>query len=389
MKIHSLVDTLPKYVFEEVNLLKMEARRRGDDIVDLGMGNPDLPSPQEVVDKLRQAVRNRKNHRYSMSRGIRSLRNEMALWYRRKQGVTLDPEDQVVVCLGAKEGFAHLLMALIEPGEPVLVASPCYPIHHYGIILARGKPAAVPMGDLTDFADRIRQALAATKPRPRLLVFSFPNNPTSRCVPPGLFDQIVALAKAEDLIVIHDFAYADLVYGDNAAPSFLATGGAMDVGVEFYSLSKGYSMAGWRVGFCSGNREVVSRLRRIKSYLDYGMFQPVQIAATIALRECDRYVAETLEVYRKRRDVLVTGLHRAGWPIVPPEGTIFAWAALPERFLKMGSLAFTRLLLERAHVAVSPGVGFGEGGEGFVRFALVENQQRIRQACREIRLLLA
>lgn len=389
MKIHSLVDTLPRYVFEEITSLKSEARRRGEDVVDLGMGNPDLASPLEVVEKLQQAVRNRKNHRYSLSRGIRSLRNELAKWYSRKQNVTVDPEEEVVVCLGAKEGFAHLLMALLDPAEPVLVSSPCYPIHHYGVILARGRPVPVPMGDLSDFAEQVGRAASSCRPSARIVVISFPNNPTGRCVTADFFRRLVEVARAQDLIIIHDFAYADIAFGGQRPPSLLATPGARDVAVEFYSLSKGYSMAGWRVGFCAGNREVVSKLRRIKSYLDYGMFQPIQIAATIALRECDRYVEEMLETYRKRRDVLISGLGRAGWTVEPSGGTIFVWASLPEPFREMGSLAFSRMLLEQARVAVSPGIGFGAAGEGFVRFALVENQQRLRQATREIKGVLA
>ena len=385
LKRSSIVDTLPVYIFDEINRRKYEARVEGKDVIDLGMGNPDLPTPAPVVEKLREAVLNPRNHRYSLSRGIFGLRRELSHWYRRKFGVELDPDRQVVVTLGAKEGFAHLIQAVVEPGETVLVTCPCYPIHRYAVRLARAEPISVPAAIPARVVEAAERTLLATTPRPRTLIVSYPNNPTTACVDREFFESLVQFAKNRDLLIIHDFAYADLVFDGYRAPSILEVAGAADVVVEFYSLSKGYSMAGWRVGFCSGNAEVLSKLQRLKSYLDYGMFQPVQVAATIALRDCDAEVDGIRATYQARRDCLIDGLQGIGWQVDPPRGTIFVWARVPAAFREMNSLEFARFLLAKAEVAVSPGIGFGEEGEGWVRLALVENVQRIRQALRNIR----
>lgn len=382
------IKRLPPYVFAIVNQLKLEARRRGEDIIDLGMGNPDMPTPKHIVDKLVEAVRNPKNHRYSASKGITHLRMAICEWYKRRFDVDLDPESEAVVTIGAKEGLSHLAYAMVEPGDLVLTPAPAYPIHPYSVIIAGGDVRSIPIGRDKDFFKNMEDAFRSTWPRPKTLIINFPHNPTTSCVELDFFQKVVDFAKENNLIVLHDFAYADLTFDNYKAPSFLQVKGAKDVGVEFFSLTKSYSMAGWRVGFCVGNREIVGALINIKSYLDYGMFQPIQIASIIALRGPQDCVEEIRKTYEKRRDVLISGLKNAGWIIKPPRATMFVWAEIPEQFKKMGSLEFSKFLINEGGVAVSPGIGFGEAGEGFVRFALVENEHRIKQAARGIKKAL-
>jgi len=379
------VKRLPPYVFAIVNQIKMEARRRGEDIIDLGMGNPDLPTPKHIIDKLIEAAQNPKNHRYSASRGITHLRMAICEWYKRRFDVDLDPDKEAVITIGSKEGLSHLIYAMVEPGDLALTPAPAYPIHPYSVILAGGDVRSIPIGEDADFFKNMEEAYKSTWPRPKILIINFPHNPTTDCIELDFFQKVVNFAKENNIIVIHDFAYADLVFDDYKAPSFLQASGAKDVGVEFFSLTKSYSMAGWRVGFCVGNKEIVGTLTTIKSYLDYGMFQPIQIASIIALRGPQDCVEEIRKTYEHRRNVLIKGLKNAGWIIKPPKATMFVWAEIPEAFKKMGSLEFSKFLLREAGVAVSPGIGFGEGGEGFVRFALVENEHRIKQAARGIK----
>ncbi len=383
------IKRLPPYVFAIVNNLKMEARRRGEDIIDLGMGNPDGATPKHIVDKLVDAARKGKNHRYSASKGITQLRMAISEWYRRRYDVDLDPDSETCVTIGSKEGLSHLVLATIVPGDVVLTPTPAYPIHPYSVIIAGGEVRTVPIGPGIDYFSELEKAYKTAWPRPKMLIINFPHNPTTEVVD-GLdfFRKVVDFAKENKIIVLHDLAYADLVYDGYQAPSFLQVPGARDVGVEFFSLTKSYSMAGWRVGFCVGNREIVGALIKIKSYLDYGMFQPIQIASIIALRGPQECVEDIRRVYERRRNVLVKGLRQAGWIIEPPRATMFAWAEIPEPFRKMGSLEFCKLLIKKGGVAVSPGVGFGEGGDQHVRFALVENEHRIRQATSGIKRVL-
>lgn len=376
---------LPPYVFAQVNALKMERRRAGEDIIDLGMGNPDVPTPQHIVDKLVEAAQKSHNHRYSASRGITKLRHAIAGWYKRRYDVDLDPETETVVTIGAKEGLSHLVLALINPGDVVFSPNPTYPIHPYSAIIAGGDVRSIPIGPDRDFFEDLQIAAKQTWPRPKMLIISFPHNPTTTVVDLAFFEKVVAFARDHHLMVIHDLAYADLVFDGYTAPSILQVPDAKDVAVEFFSMSKSYSMAGWRVGFCVGNREMVGALTRLKSYLDYGIFQPIQIAAIIALNGDQNCVKEIVETYRSRRDVLVHGLGRIGWRMPKPKGTMFVWAPIPERFRAMGSVEFSKFLIEKAKVAVSPGLGFGEYGDDHVRFALVENEMRIKQAIRGIR----
>lgn len=389
MERASIVDTLPVYIFDEVNRLKYEARVKGRDVIDFGMGNPDIPTPPTVVEKLRQAVLDPRNHRYSVSRGIPGVRRELAYWYKRKYDVELNPDQEILLTLGAKEGFNHLIQAITEPGEHVMVTSPCYPIHSFAVQLARAVPVLLPP-DPEAMLCEAQKALNTVNPRPRTLIISYPNNPTTACVNLEFFSRVVELARGNDLLVIHDFAYADLVYDDYRAPSILQVPGAKETALEFYSLTKGYSMAGWRVGFCSGHAPVLNKLRRLKSYLDYGMFQPVQIAAAVALRDCDTEVNRIRQTYQDRRDCLIRNFDQAGWAIEPPRGTLFVWAPIPDSLKgRLNSLDFARFLLAEAEVAVAPGIGFGEAGEGWVRLALVENEHRIKQAARNIRRALS
>ncbi|RPI22820.1 MAG: aminotransferase class I/II-fold pyridoxal phosphate-dependent enzyme [Acidobacteria bacterium] len=389
MERASIVDTLPVYIFDETNRLKYEARVQGHDIIDFGMGNPDIPTPAPVVEKLRQAVLDPRNHRYSVSRGIPGVRRELAYWYKRKYDVDLDPDKEVLLTLGAKEGFNHLILAITEPGEHVLVTTPCYPIHRFAVQLARAVPVLLP-ADPEKLLPAAEAALSSVEPRPRTLIISYPNNPTTACVDLEFFSKAVAFARNHNLLLIHDFAYADLVYDNYKAPSVLQVPGAKETALEFYSLTKGYSMAGWRVGFCSGHAPVLNKLRRLKSYYDYGMFQPIQIAAAVALRDCDDEVQTISGTYQDRRDCLIRNFEQAGWPITPPRGTLFVWAPVPDQLRgRMTSFDFTRFLLAEAEVAVAPGIGFGEAGEGWVRLALVENEHRIKQAARNIRRALS
>jgi alanine-synthesizing transaminase len=352
------------------------------------MGNPDLPTPKHIVDKLIEAARKPHNHRYSASRGITKLRHAISDWYKRRYEVDIDPESEAVVTIGAKEGLSHLVLALIGPGDAVLAPNPTYPIHPYSVIIAGGDLRSVPIGPDRNFLEDLEVAIKQTWPRPKMLIISFPHNPTTAVVDLDFFRKIVDFAKEHELLVIHDLAYADLTFDGYQAPSFLQAPGAKDVGVEFFSMSKSYSMAGWRVGFCVGNAEVVGALTRLKSYLDYGIYQPIQIAAIIALNGDQSCVADIVNVYKKRRDVLVDGLNRVGWVIEKPKGTMFVWARIPEQFRSMGSVGFSKYLIEAGKVAVSPGLGFGEYGDEFVRFALVENEMRTRQAIRGIRKAL-
>ncbi len=382
------ISRLPPYTFAIVRDLLIEARKRGEDIIDLGMGNPDLATPKRIVSKLVEAARNPKNHRYSVTKGIQKLRTAIAAWYKRKFNVDVDPETEIVVTMGAKEGIGHLVLATISQGEVVFVPGPAYPIHTYSVVIAGGDLRTIPLLPKEEFFDRLNVAIKTTWPQPRMLIISFPNNPTTEVVDLEFFKKIVAFAKEHDLMVVHDLAYADLVFDGYRAPSFLEVEGAKDVGVEFFSLSKSYSMPGWRVGFAVGNAKMINALSRIKSYFDYGVFQPIQIASIIALNECDSDVAEIVEKYRGRRDALCEGLYRYGWEVEKPKATMFVWGKIPEAFESMGSIEFSKLLLQEAKVATSPGIGFGEYGEGYVRFALIENEHRIKQAVKGIRNLL-
>jgi len=379
---------LPPYVFAQVNELKMQLRRAGEDIIDLGMGNPDLPTPKHIVDKLVEAAQKPHNHRYSASRGITKLREAIAHWYKRRYDVDIDPETEAVVTIGAKEGLSHLVLALIGPGDVVFAPDPTYPIHQYSVIIAGGDLRSIPIGVGRDFMTDLQAAIRQTWPQPKMLIISYPHNPTTQVVELDFFQQVCDFAREHRLLVVHDLAYADLVFDREIAPSFMQAKGAKEVGVEFFSMSKSYSMPGWRVGFCVGNPEVIAALSRLKSYLDYGIFQPIQIASIIALNGDQACVREIVDIYRSRRDVLADGLNRVGWEVERPRGTMFLWAKIPEKYRHLGSLEFAKFLIQEAKVAVSPGRGFGEYGDDHVRFALVENEERIRQAIRGLRRVL-
>ncbi|MDF1552164.1 MAG: aminotransferase class I/II-fold pyridoxal phosphate-dependent enzyme [Deferrisomatales bacterium] len=383
------IQRLPPYVFKAVDELKMQARHRGEDIIDLGMGNPDQPTPQPIIDKLVEAAQKPHNHRYSVSRGIYKLRLAITKWYERRFDVRLDPETEVVATMGAKEGLGHLVMATLAPGDVVFVPNPTYPIHSYSVVLADGDLRAIPLGDAGDeFIERLEEATKTVWPRPKMLILNFPQNPTAAVADLAFFEKIVGFCRENQMMLVHDLAYADLCFDGYQAPSILQVPGARDVAVEFVSLSKGYNMAGWRVGFCVGNPKMVNALVRIKSYLDYGMFQPIQIAAIIALEQPEAVTREICGVYQDRRDKLVDGLNRAGWAVDKPKATMFVWAPIPEPWRGAGSLEFSKHLLREAKVAVSPGVGFGQYGDEHVRFALVENEHRIQQAVGGIREML-
>ncbi len=379
------IKRLPPYVFSEVIDMMAEARRRGEDIIDLGMGNPDQPTPPHIVEKLIEAVRNPRNHRYSASKGIYKLRRAISDWYGRRYNVEIDPDTEAVATIGSKEGLAHLSLAIIGTGDVVLAPSPTYPIHAYSVIIAGGDLRSIPLLPGGDFFEELTKATMQIWPRPKLLILNFPHNPTTSVVDRDFFVKVVDFAKEHDMLVIHDLAYADIVFDGYRAPSFLEVPGAKDVGVEFFTLSKSYNMPGWRVGFAVGNRRLIGALTRIKSYLDYGIFQPVQIAAIIALNGPTECVEEVTEKYRSRRDILVDSFGKAGWEIEKPRATMFVWARLPEPLRQMGSLEFSKRLLTDAKVAVSPGIGFGEYGDEYVRLALVENGQRIRQAAKGVK----
>ena len=382
------IKRLPPYVFSIIDGMKMAARHRGEDIVDFGMGNPDAATPPHVVAKLIEAASKPQNHRYSVSRGIYKLRVAICDWYKRRYAVDLDPDAEAIVTIGAKEGISHLAWATIDPGDVVLCPSPTYPIHQYAVVLAGGDLRCVPLTTSEAFFGHLEEAIRQSWPKPKMLIISFPHNPTTEVVERDFFERVVQTAREHNFIVVHDLAYADLTFDGYEAPSFLEAAGAKDVGVEFFSLSKSYNMPGWRVGFCVGNREVIHALARIKSYLDYGIFQPIQIAAIQALNGPQDCVEEICSLYQKRRDSLIEGLDRAGWYIPKPKGTMFVWAEIPAPAKKMGSVEFSKYLLQEAQVAVSPGIGFGQYGDEHVRFALIENEHRTKQAVRKIKRAL-
>ncbi len=376
---------LPPYVFTIIDGLKKEARWAGRDVIDLGFGNPDIPSPDIAVEKLAEAARNSRNHRYSASRGIPKLRQAVADLYRRRFGVELDPETEIINTIGAKEGFSHLMWVLLQAGDAALVPSPSYPIHIWGPYFAGADTRQVPVGDGEDYIGNVMEAWELGWPKPRVVVLSFPHNPTTACVEKEDFQRLVDWARARDVVLVHDFAYAETAFDGWLPPSILECDGAMECAVELYSMTKSFSMAGWRVAFLAGNPEVVGALAKLKSYLDYGTFQPIQIAATVTLNEAQDFPLETNAIYQSRRDALVEGLNRAGWPVTPPRGTMFLWAPIPEPYRELGSIDFAKLIVTDCDVAVSPGVGFGPGGDDHVRFALIENEQRIAQACRNLK----
>src|SRR5918996_6208493 len=380
---------LPPYVFAEVNAMKAAARARGEDVIDLGMGNPDGAPPAHVIEKLAEVARNPRAHRYSASRGIPGLRKAQAAYYQRRFGVTLDPDKEVIVTLGSKEGLANLAQAITAPGDVVLAPNPSYPIHQFGFIIAGAAIRSIPAAPGPEFFAILERAVRYTVPKPSVLVIGYPSNPTAYTADLPFYEEVVAFAREHELWVISDLAYAEIYFGDAPTPSILQVEGAKDVAVEFTSMSKTYSMAGWRIGFAVGNARLIEALARVKSYLDYGAFTPVQAAACAALNGPQDIVAANRALYKKRRDVLVESFGRAGWPIPVPQASMFAWAPIPERFHNLGAMEFAKRLLTEAHVAVAPGVGFGEEGEGFVRIALVENEQRLRQAARGVKKMLS
>jgi len=382
------IQKLPPYVFAVVNEMKARLRADQKDVVDFGMGNPDGPTPRPIVNKLIEAARNPRNHRYSVSRGIPNLRQEIVKRYKTKYNVDLDPDTEAITSIGAKDALAHLLFAIVGPGDAVVSPNPAYPIHQYGVIMAEGHACMLPMPNPAEFLNGLEHLYKTSTRKPKVILISFPHNPTTQCVDLDFFKEVVQMAAHHGSMIVHDFAYADICFDGYRAPSILQVEGAKELAVEIYSMSKSYNMAGWRVGFCLGNRKMISALARIKSYLDYGIFQPIQIASIIALRECEEDTQKICSTYEKRRDVLVQGLTAAGWEVQPPKGSMFVWAPIPEPFRKMGSLEFSKLLLEKSLVAVSPGIGFGPLGEGYVRFALIENNHRTRQAIRSIKHFL-
>ena len=382
------IKRLPPYVFNIVNELKAAARARGEDIIDFGMGNPDQPTPPHIVAKLVEVAQRKDTHRYSMSKGIPRLRRAICNWYQERYQVSLDPETQAIVTIGSKEGLAHLALACLGPGDSVLVPNPAYPIHPYGFVIAGADIRHVPLVPGVDFFAKLKEAIIDSWPRPKMLVISFPSNPTTQCVDLEFFQKVIDIARRYNIWVVHDLAYADIVYDGYQAPSILQVPGAEEVAVEFFSLSKSYNMPGWRVGFMCGNKTLVAALARIKSYLDYGMFTPIQVASIAALEGPQECVGEIRDMYQSRRDVLCDGLNSAGWPVEKPKATMFVWAPIPEAYLHMGSLEFSKKLLRDAKVAVSPGIGFGDHGDDHVRFGLIENEHRTRQAVRGIREMI-
>lgn len=388
MEDFSRIKRLPPYVFNIVNDLKAVARARGEDIIDFGMGNPDQPTPQHIVDKLVEAAQRKDTHRYSMSRGIPRLRRAITKWYKARYDVDLDPETQAIVTIGSKEGLAHLSLACLGPGDSVLVPNPAYPIHPYGFVIAGADIRHVPLVPDVDFFDKLQEAIVDSWPKPKMLVLNFPGNPTGQCVELDFFEKVIDIARQNNIWVVHDLAYADIAFDGYVAPSILQVKGAEDIAVEFFSLSKSYNMPGWRVGFMCGNKALVAALARMKSYLDYGMFTPIQVAAIHALEGPQECVREIRDMYQRRRDVLCDGLKAAGWPVERPKATMFVWAKIPEQYLAMGSLEFSKKLLKDAKVAVAPGIGFGQHGDDYVRFGLIENEHRTRQAIRGIREMI-
>jgi alanine-synthesizing transaminase len=379
------IKRLPPYVFNITNELKMNARRRGDDVIDLSMGNPDGPTPQHIVDKLLEAAQRQDTHGYSVSKGIPRLRRAIATWYQRRYGVELDADAEAIVTIGSKEGLAHLMLACLERGDTVLVPNPSYPIHIYGAIIAGADIRSVRMTPGVDFFAELERAIRELTPKPRMLIMGFPSNPTAQCVDLDFFERIVALARQHDILVVHDLAYADIVFDGYKAPSIMQVPGARDIAVEFFTMSKSYNMAGWRIGFMVGNRELVHALARIKSYHDYGSFTPIQIASIVALEGPQDCVEEIRKQYQKRRDVMAKGLHDIGWKVEVPKASMYIWAKIPEVYQGLGSIEFTKRLLEGARIAVAPGIGFGDYGDDHVRIALIENEHRLRQAVRGIR----
>ncbi|MBF6567502.1 MAG: aminotransferase class I/II-fold pyridoxal phosphate-dependent enzyme [Candidatus Binataceae bacterium] len=379
------IKRLPPYVFNAIGELCLQARRAGEDVIDFGMGNPDGATPPHIVNKMVEAATKAPNHRYSVSRGVYKLRLAIADWYRRRYNVEIDPDSEAIATIGSKEGIGHMALAILDQGDVVLAPTPTYPIHKYGCIIAGAQVQGVPLQRGEEFFEHLTETVARCWPRPKFLIMSFPHNPTTATVPPAFMRRVVEFARENEIMVAHDFAYADLCFDGYRAPSLMEVPGAREIGVEFFTLSKSYNMPGWRVGFAVGNAEMIGALSRLKSYFDYGMFAPVQVAAIHALNGPQDCVGEIVETYRRRRDVLIDGLNRAGWPVEKPRATMFVWAPIPEPFRAMGSLEFSKFLLTEAKVAVSPGVGFGADGDGFVRFALIENEHRIRQACRGIR----
>ncbi|MDQ5878921.1 MAG: alanine-synthesizing transaminase [Pseudomonadota bacterium] len=385
MKDFPRIKRLPPYVFNITGELKMAARRRGEDIIDMSMGNPDQPTPQHITDKLVEAALRENTHGYSISKGIPRLRKAICDWYQRRYDVTFDPESEAIVTIGSKEGLAHLMLATLDRGDTVLVPNPSYPIHIYGAIIAGADIRSVRMTPDVDFFEELQRAIKECTPKPKMMILGFPSNPTARCVELEFFERVIALAKQHDIFVVHDLAYADIVFDDYQAPSIMQVPGARDVAVEFFTMSKSYNMAGWRVGYMVGNKDLVSALARIKSYHDYGTFTPIQVASIIALDGDQSCVEEVRAMYQTRRDVLAKGLHEAGWMVEVPKASMYIWAKIPEAYAAMGSLEFAKKLLAEARVAVSPGVGFGEYGDDHVRFALIENEERTRQAVRGIK----
>jgi alanine-synthesizing transaminase len=381
----SRIKRLPPYVFNITNELKMNARRRGEDIIDLSMGNPDGPTPQHIVDKLVEASQRQDTHGYSVSRGIPRLRRAIATWYERRYGIALDADTEAIVTIGSKEGLAHLMLACLERGDTVLVPNPSYPIHIYGAIIAGADIRSVRITPGVDFFEELERAIRELTPKPKMLVLGFPSNPTARCVDLPFFEKIISLAKQHDILVVHDLAYADITFDGYQAPSIMQVPGARDIAVEFFTMSKSYNMAGWRIGFMVGNRELVNALARIKSYHDYGSFTPIQVASIVALEGPQDCVEEIRRTYQRRRDVMVKGLHDIGWMVEVPKASMYVWAKIPEPYAALGSIEFTKRLLDGAKIAVSPGVGFGDYGDDHVRIALIENEHRLRQAVRGIR----
>jgi alanine-synthesizing transaminase len=383
LQLAERMEQLPAYLIERINTLRHEKRQAGQDLIDMAMGNPRDPTPQPIVDKLTEVVHDPRNHRYSVATGIYNLRRELSRYYKSQFDVGLDPDKEVICTIGSKEGFSHLCLALLGPGDRAIVPAPSYPIHTYSVVLAGGEPLRLGVEDEAGFLKGLVELCESV--RPKVLFMNYPHNPTGKCVDLAFFDEVVRIAKRYGLIVVHDFAYSRLTFDGYEAPSFLQARGAMEVGCEFGTMSKAYNMAGWRVGYALGNPEVIGALNRIKGYYDYGIFQAVQIASIIAIRECQDYVAEQVEAYRRRRDLVLEGLVQAGWEVDPPQGGMFLWVKIPEPFARQGSYEFSMQLMEKANVVVSPGIGFGEEGEGYVRMALVENEKRLRQAVRNIR----
>ncbi len=385
-----LIKNFPPYIFARLNAERLAARQKGIDVIDFTMGNPDSPTPQPIVDKLIEVVHDKKSHRYSTSKGIPAYLKAVSRWYDRKYGVSINPKTEAVSVIGSKEGIAHLGLAVINRGDQVYVPDPTYPIHQYSIVIAGGKLVRIPLlGGPEDFLKRLEKATAKRGAKPKMLIINFPHNPTTMCVEAAFFNEIVKWAKRHQVMVVHDLAYADIVFDDYKSPSFLATPGAKDVGVEVFTLSKSYNMAGWRIGFCAGNEKVIASLARIKSYMDYGIFTPIQVAAITALDSLEENLHKLAAVYQERRDIMVDGMNKMGWPVEKPRAAMYLWAKIPRKFAHMTSMDFSMLLLKEAEAAVSPGTGFGKLGEGYVRIALVENKDRIRQALRNIKKLFS